>query len=382
MLERCMRSLCDGKIFDEIVIVNTSGDEAVSEQAKKYTDKVLYHQWRTYKYPYGNFEAARNAALDASTTDYIWWQDADDIMWPEMNEKAMSSCKAMICNPANDVDVFFMDYVTVIDPDCNPLVSFRKDRVFKRTATRWSRPVHEQLFRSFKGRKQAVLRGVQSIHLPEKQQCESAERNVSILEHEVAERRADDVSRFFLARDMMLCGRIVEGVQLFETLFDEMRLDFPSLFAIALELCYYYGHGKMRLNPAVDDLNASQETEKWLRLALTLSQAYAEPYVLLGDLYRQRSNYRMAELLWGAALRKKPDGGQGLHITPYYKAVPAMRLAEMYELMDMQGKALWYNEVAMEDVNTPQKEALELRLRVLEKLTEQASEAYGRLCGN
>ena len=70
LLEGCLESLT-GQV-DEIVIVDTGSSDQTVAIAEKYSAKLLHHQWT------GDFSEARNIALEAATSEWILYIDADE----------------------------------------------------------------------------------------------------------------------------------------------------------------------------------------------------------------------------------------------------------------------------------------------------------------
>lgn len=69
-LPQCLESIKD--VVDEIVIVDTGSTDNTVEIAKRYTDKVYFHEWQN------NFSEARNFALQFATCEWILQIDADE----------------------------------------------------------------------------------------------------------------------------------------------------------------------------------------------------------------------------------------------------------------------------------------------------------------
>lgn len=69
-LEKCLSSI--GNFVDEIIVVDTGSTDGTIEIAKKFTNKVFYHNWNN------DFSEARNFSLSKATSDYILVLDADE----------------------------------------------------------------------------------------------------------------------------------------------------------------------------------------------------------------------------------------------------------------------------------------------------------------
>ena len=69
-LAQCLDTVKD--IADEIVIVDTGSTDKTVEIARRYTDKVYFHEWQN------SFSEARNHSLDYCTCDWILQIDADE----------------------------------------------------------------------------------------------------------------------------------------------------------------------------------------------------------------------------------------------------------------------------------------------------------------
>jgi glycosyltransferase involved in cell wall biosynthesis len=349
LMRRCLDSFSALQIFDEIVIVCTGADDAVLTAAKEYTDKVHYFQWKTERYPHGNFAGARNLALDNTTADYVMWLDADDVLLDECKE-AFYKMKPTVCDMRNDaVDVYWMEYALVCDPNGTPTVSFWRDRIFKRTsAYRWRHPVHELLCENWVGVKTGKLRGCRVTHAPKKQAVDSSRRNAAILEHEYNTGHRDTHTMFFYARDILNTGAKEKGLQIFKEIINAQKDNGENLYSAAMELAYHYAYGGMVVRPTLDNLNTKNADQvlSYLNMALNFADTYAEPYVIMGDYFWRIFAMDKAEKMYLEALKRTLRTGMTQSV-PFYEEVPAERLAELYMLQGKYEEALFYNRRAL-----------------------------------
>lgn len=379
-LERCLGSFHADKTFDEVVIVTTSGDAKVSEVARKYTDKVIPFAWESVDYPYGNFGGARNAALDATESDWVWWLDADDVCMPNHQPGLPKVREGILSAQRQSAELFFMQYIIRTDDVGNPLVSFMRERVFKRVPKfRWRRPVHEQITPPHGQSIHAPIGGNFAVtHMPNKPSFCSAARNLKILEDEVVRKNTRDSDmRYFYGRDLLLGGRVKEGVSLLEEIIDTQNGPPDQLFAACLDLIFLYAYGRQESLPVIAEITPEKiaKVERWCRQALAFSSAYAEPFVILGDVYYVKGNTGGAEKLWRQALTKNV-GDRIVQYASYYSAVPSQRLAALTAARGDLEEALYFNRNCLKGWND--KGFILQRKHILQALVDQFTETYGK----
>jgi glycosyltransferase involved in cell wall biosynthesis len=72
MLPRSLAAVAD--YVDELVVVDTGSSDRTVQIAESFGAKVLHHEWD------GDFSAARNVGLDAATSDWLMYLDADEVL--------------------------------------------------------------------------------------------------------------------------------------------------------------------------------------------------------------------------------------------------------------------------------------------------------------
>lgn len=351
-LERCLRTFDVKNMFDEIVIVRTSHDESVETIAREYTDKTPYHPWTSKEYPYGDFAGARNAALDLTESEWVWWEDADDVCLKKYRNSLPKIKENLLAPERQHGEAFFCRYVLRLDDNGNETVAIMRERVFRNLPKfRWRRPVHEHILPSWDEVKHGTMGGFAVTHLPMKMQYASAERNLRILKHEYSEKGNQDPDiKYFLGRDYLMGGQPMKGADLFEEIIEDLDGPPDKLHAICMDLAYYFGFGRQVDRPSLDAIpnDRLDLVEKWTRQALSFSTEYAEPFVLLGDIYMRRGFEDNASKMYQRALRKK-SVERYVQSVPFYSEIPSWRLSGICVNKGEFDTALWHNARALRD---------------------------------
>jgi len=133
-IEACLKSL--QTVADEIIIVDSNSSDRTPEIAKKYTDKIFFHDFQGYG-------KQKNFATDKASNNWIISLDCDECLSTEL-QKSIKSMK----NNLDDNAVYSMARKTFYIyrwlnhcwyPD-------RKVRLFNKVKTRWlDNDVHESI---------------------------------------------------------------------------------------------------------------------------------------------------------------------------------------------------------------------------------------------
>lgn len=189
VLGRCLNSVRN--IFDEIIIVDTGSTDLTKNIASEFTDKVFDFQWQF------DFAAARNYSFSLSSTDYIMWLDADDILLEDARNALLALKNSADFDQA---DAYFLRYNTAFDGEGNPTMFFYRERIFRRSCNfQWIGEVHEVI--STFGKKTRQL-DISVTHLkgPKKEN----NRNLKIFARLFANgTMPDERQKFYFARELM-----------------------------------------------------------------------------------------------------------------------------------------------------------------------------------
>lgn len=165
ILARCLNSVKD--LVDEIIIVDTGSVDGTIKIAEQFTEKVYEFEW------IDDFSAARNFSFSKATKEYIFWLDADDVLFPEDQEKFLKLKSRL----DSGVDTVRMVYVLNRDAQGRMINSLHRNRLVKASRNfRWSGAVHELLHVSGK----SITTDICVSHLSVK--SHKTDRNLKIYE--------------------------------------------------------------------------------------------------------------------------------------------------------------------------------------------------------
>jgi len=320
VLRRALSSF-QAHLFDEVVIVCTTNDPDVWKVAQEFTEKVISFKW------INDFSAARNCAIEHTDSTYIWWCDADDILTKEC---AQGMPEALRVIRSHDFDYYTMKYVIERRNGLEYQVIPKRPAVFKKhESVKWVKPIHEALTLQNRGNPSSFS-GIVIEHRPDKSKS-SAARNLAILE-----KTSEDDPRmmFYYGRELMLSGRVPEGLKKLKLLVERGK-------AIPEELAY----SCFEIGSNAFDKRNFAEAEAYAKLGLKHSRIYAELYVLLGDTMAAQKYVGDAIACYKRAGALEPDGALCQDVR-FYKFLPADRISNLHFQTKNYGKALAYNDLA------------------------------------
>lgn len=133
-LRACLEPVAE--MFDEIIVVDTGSLDRTKEIAIELGAQVSEFAWCD------DFSAARNAALDRATGDYIFWLDADDRL-DAVNRQRLQE---LLSRLGSDNSAYVMNCVSPAERPVDGAMVTSHCRLFPRLAeVRWARRIHEQI---------------------------------------------------------------------------------------------------------------------------------------------------------------------------------------------------------------------------------------------
>jgi glycosyltransferase involved in cell wall biosynthesis len=205
--------------FDQVVIVDTGSTDGTPEIAKKKAD--IFRTYTNYPKIEGleglsDFAGAREYARILSTTDYIFYLDADDVIYNPLGLKDW--LEESIRTGAHDG--FFMDYDYEHNERGNCVLRHQTVRCAERSTHMWRSPIHEVLCCLFLPRKCTVPGEISRVIHESRgdDRAKKSHRNKAVAQYWI-ERLGDDAEpRLWLnyGKSLQSVNEHVEAVQAFE----------------------------------------------------------------------------------------------------------------------------------------------------------------------
>lgn len=281
-LADCLRSIRPA--VDEIIVVDTGSTDRTRDLARQNGAKVVEHPWED------DFAAARNVSIENASSDYILWLDADDRVDAAEMEK-IRRLKMQL--PRGKEQAYFL----VVEDESvnNDKILFNQLRLFPNLPqARFESRVHEQIAANLKkaGVKLAALaitiRHTGNHDLADLQR--KANRNLAIIEAELARHPDDPVMHFHAGRTLSVLEREAEAVLHLQSALELSRRssDDDSVYVEA----------GLMLGRCFNELGNPGAAERVLRDILATDGQKALAYLYLGEsLMRQGRHTEAAEVL-------------------------------------------------------------------------------------
>lgn len=320
VLARCLDCIRD--IADEIIIVDTGSSDRTREIAGRYGAKQYDYTWAD------DFAAARNAAFEKATMEYILWLDADDVI-DEENQAAFLNFKKTL---DSSIDVVMMRYHVAFDEHGKPTCTFYRERLLRREKNfKWMGRVHEAIVPEGN----VIRRDIAIKHM--KVKPGDAKRNLRIYERMIAQgEKLEPRHRYYYARELFYNGRDIEAIELL----GECIADTDTWLENRVGACRDMAVCYMRLGNTDLALRALLES-------FMLGEPRAEVCCELGHIFFKQEKYPAAIFWYEAAPNCTPSEEGGGFASPECRGyIPCMQLCVCYDRIGRLDLAEMYNEKA------------------------------------
>lgn len=330
--------------FDEVHITDTgSTDGSIewlqSDEAKELAQCPVYlHHFEWCD----DFAKARNYSFSHCTTDYIYWQDGDDCL--SNREFFIKWRDTTMCF----ADYFFNTYNYALDDQGNPIVSFVRERVVKRSLNpTWNYALHEGIHLQPDWRGDYALSWSVN-HLRDAEDVkQDRSRNIRIIEKMRKDGRLDPRMQFYYAKELFESQRPNEALVEFDR-----ALEMP-LEAHDKTLAYQYAsYSAQQIGDSIKD-DLKDEKHGWYRKAIghalegiKFDSTRAEFWISAADSYLKMGDRFSALPLYSGARNCVTPGTHGMKmVRPVYQfkecygQMPLLQMAKIYLSVHMIDEA-------------------------------------------
>jgi GT2 family glycosyltransferase/tetratricopeptide (TPR) repeat protein len=339
-LERCLKS-CQGELFDEVVVTNTSKDEKVQAVAEKYADRVPFFSWIE------DFSAARNYSFSHSTAKFLLWLDADDVIKPGDYRKLLELKNS---GQLDNFEVALIDYVYFHDNSDKPVVVLPRERIVRNIeAIKWHDPIHEYM--NLDGQRIGRF-PIRIDHYRMKPY--DPNRNLKLLKQEYEKPTCSHRIKFYYGKELIENGDHERAIPVLEDYVNTGKDFVDNLSVACVRLSKYYYAKK------------DFESAKLYALkGIGFNPVYAEHYVMIGDVYSESKDLENAVRYYKEALTKELSGGMS-QLIDYYGYIPSLKLATIYSNNRDYEEAIKYIDMALS--HKKEESVLELRRAIAREL--------------
>jgi glycosyltransferase involved in cell wall biosynthesis len=234
-LGRCLESVKE--IVDEMIIVDTGSTDSTVQIAEKFGAKVYHFKWNN------NFSDARNYSLKFATSDWILLMDADD----ELDTSHNDEIRALM--EKDEAEAYFFKTISYIGerPGLDTLNNLNL-RLFKnKKGYCFSNPIHEQIYSNIKAINPSakILNvDIKIYHYGYLNKNITAQnkrnRNISILEKELAENPGYGFALFNLGNEYFALGNFLKAIECYEQSYDKFdpNQGYSSKLVLKMINCY------------------------------------------------------------------------------------------------------------------------------------------------
>lgn len=319
--------------FDEIHITDTGSTDGSIEWLKNEGEKIAKCPVHVHHFKWVNsFAKARNYSFSHATADYILWLDGDDCL---SDKAAFIQWKTYAMEFA---DCFFATYHYALDKDKKPIISFVRERVFKRSLNvEWQFDLHEGIIIKPEWSKDyATSWAVNHMRTIEDVNADKS-RNISILEEMKDKGELPTRLKFYYGKELYEASQPFKAVYAFEDALKAKDLE-PHDKLLAYQYAAYSAF------QCAQSMSQEQQGQKLEFLDKAMGFAFdglkqdagrAEFYCTLGDIYLIKGELHKAVAVYGAAQKctnpKEMTGayeGAVYSFIDCYGLVPSLQIAK------------------------------------------------------
>jgi len=315
------------KEADYLLIADTGSTDGTFEKALGLGINVIPVSVKPWR-----FDVARNAslALIPSDIDYCIALDMDEILLPGWRQELEGMLEKGITRPR-------YKYTWSWNEDGSPGLQYGGDKIHARHGYVWKHPVHEVI----KADRIEEVQGwcnLEIHHYPDS--SKSRGQYLPLLELSVKEDPTDDRNAYYYARELFFNARYQEAQEEFKRHLSLPKAVWPPERAASMRYIAKC---------------ATEDAEKWFKLAIKESPGRREPIVELAGYYYEKSNWENCKQQCLEALDIKEKPLDYLCEDFAWGYLPYDYLAISYYYLGDKENALKYGKKALELNKTDQR---------------------------
>lgn len=277
-IRRCLESVQG--IVDEMVIVDTGSTDKTIEIARSFGAKIIQVPWED------DFSKARNASLDAATGEWFLIMDADD----QLASGDKDRVRKLAENP--EVEAYFFETLSYVGERAgiDVIINLNIRLVRNRKEYRFSGRIHEQLVISIMQNRPGAKMKTENIKVyhygyldTEVNEKEKRQRNIAILEKQLAEYPEDYFSYFNMGNEYFALGDYREALKYYHKAYDHLvpYMGFTSKLFI-------------RMVMSLDELGEYEKALALIDEGLRYYPEYTDLVFFKGSIYHKQGRFSLA----------------------------------------------------------------------------------------
>ncbi|MDH4380242.1 MAG: glycosyltransferase [Vampirovibrionales bacterium] len=316
-LERVLA--CAQGFCDELIVADTGSTDNTVAIAKRMGAKVIDFTW------IDDFSAARNAAFNACTGDWIVWLDADDIVTPD-NQARFRQLKETLLNQSGIIQVMCTYEVSFnAKGDCD--FSYARERIICNNGkARWKGVIHEYVETDEGETVNALDICIEHRPLPELQ-ARKVDRNIKILEKAYNQGDRSPRTTFYYGNELKDHHRFADAIAMYTEYLANPGCGWEQYQAMVQ--AYHCAIG----------LNDEKQALEWAHRAIRHDSTRAEAWNLVGMVHYKREEWERAIPFFTAA-SSCPRPSDGFVNNSDYTWVPGDYLSICYDRLKNYTKAI------------------------------------------
>ena len=303
----CIRKCLDSILpfSDEVIIYDTGSEDGTQDICLEYENvKVIQGTWNN------DFSEARNESFKYATKEYIMWVDADDIIDTNSQNWLINFKKSEL----SKYDIVFLEYIYDMTEEGTYTTHFYRERIFRRSLKpKWISPIHEYVLCEGDRIYHAKFDDMKITH---RKHSPNPLRNISIYKKLESEGKiTTGRDWFYYAQECRWHENIDSAIEKYNK-----ALSCPDLWYVdALNTLYQM---------AIIYKNDKKDSKLALKYAYDAVQCTRVPRAdvccLIGDIYLEDQNYRVASMWFKLAVNNIPDEFEGTFMLECYNKEYAM----------------------------------------------------------